>query len=209
MCNVQNCSNKVVSHGLCDTHRKRLERHGHLNTTRPDNWGEKGKHPLYNTWLWMKKMESKFSLSDDWQDFWKFVSDMGERPGTNYRLNRVNKWGNFSKKNCEWKLTSSDVSAAEKSKQWRKDNPGLEKNNYLKTRYGITLEDFNVLLEKQNNCCAICKKSVDENKQGLSVDHCHKTGKVRGLLCSHCNFVIGYAKDSIERLQSIINYLLI
>jgi len=207
MCEVQDCTKKVVAYGLCDTHRKRLSRHGHLNTTRPKDWGQREKHPLYNSWLWMKKMESKFSLCNEWRDFWVFVSDMGDKPSKNHRLKRLDKHGNFSKTNCEWVEAQPDKSAADKAKQWRKNNPDKEKNNYLRTRYGITLEDFNTMHEKQKGCCAICGKSSDENKQGLSVDHNHKTGKVRGLLCSHCNFVIGYANDSIERLHQIINYL--
>ena len=206
MCQVQDCTKKIVAYGLCDTHRKRLSRHGHLNKTRPADWGKREKHPLYHSWQWMKKMESKFSLCDEWRDFWVFVSDMGEKPSKSHRIKRIDKYGNFSKSNCEWVKTDPNKSAAEKARQWRKDNPEIEKNNYLIKMYDITLEDFNAMHEKQNGRCAICDKPESDN-HSLSVDHCHKTGKVRGLLCSHCNFVIGYAKDSIERLHQIINYL--
>jgi Recombination endonuclease VII len=207
MCSVQDCSKKVVAYGLCDTHRKRLSRHGHLNTTRPNDWGKREKHPLYNSWLWMKRMESKFSMCDKWGDFWLFVADMGDRPSKNHRLRRLDRYGNFSKSNCEWVEAKPNKIAAEKTKQWRKDNPAIEKNNYLQKMYGITLEDFNALHEKQLGCCAICRISTKQNQQSLSVDHCHKTGIVRGLLCRHCNFVIGYSNDSVERLNAIINYL--
>jgi hypothetical protein len=61
------------------------------------------------------------------------------------------------------------------------------------------------MLKVQNNSCLICGKK--ETKRRLSVDHNHKTGKVRGLLCSHCNHILGLSYDNIKILQSAINYL--
>jgi hypothetical protein len=69
------------------------------------------------------------------------------------------------------------------------------------------------MLEDQNNECKICKKpeSKTDKRYGriikLSVDHCHKTGKVRSLLCSACNAALGQIDDSIQLLESMINYL--
>lgn len=71
--------------------------------------------------------------------------------------------------------------------------------------FGITLEDYNTQLEAQKHKCAICG-SKDENKE-LAVDHCHATGKVRGLLCWRCNGTLGKFEDNVELLQSAINYL--
>ena len=70
--------------------------------------------------------------------------------------------------------------------------------------YGITQDNYNELLELQDNKCAIC---FNTPKKKLFVDHCHSTGKVRGLLCQHCNFVLGQAKDSTEILFNAISYL--
>lgn len=98
-----------------------------------------------------------------------------------------------------------------KAKIWRKDNPELVKEikrkTVLKTNYGITIEQWNALLLKQNDCCAICVKHYSEFKTRFAVDHCHKTGKVRGLLCMHCNQALGKFEDSIENLESAIDYL--
>lgn len=79
---------------------------------------------------------------------------------------------------------------------------------------------FNELLNKQNNCCAICKKpetaKVQQSRtiknntvelKRLAIDHCHKTGIVRGLLCQKCNTALGGFRDSIEILNSAIEYL--
>lgn len=84
------------------------------------------------------------------------------------------------------------------SKEWRKNNPEKIKNNALKFYYGITLEDYNQLLKEQNYVCKICGE-IDKNGNDLSVDHNHKTGKIRGLLCMKCNISLGiievYKKD--------------
>lgn len=83
----------------------------------------------------------------------------------------------------------------------------------LKIQYKMTLEQYDELLKIQNHLCYICKNpesSIDKryNKtRDLSVDHCHKTGKIRGLLCDKCNRGLGYFKDSIENLESAIQYL--
>lgn len=85
--------------------------------------------------------------------------------------------------------------------------------NDLKIKFGITLEQYNELLESQNHRCAICNEKENIIHHGtkevikLSVDHCHTTKKIRGLLCSRCNFGIGYFKDSIELLGNAIKYL--
>ena len=73
--------------------------------------------------------------------------------------------------------------------------------------FGITLEDYKVLEKKQNYRCKICGLSKKQNKQDLSVDHCHDTGKVRGLLCKHCNFGLGHFRDNVDNLYKAIDYL--
>lgn len=84
----------------------------------------------------------------------------------------------------------------------------------LKSKYGISLEDYNNILNTQQGVCAICKEkeTVRSNKLGnvdsLRVDHCHTTGKIRGLLCSRCNFGISNFRDRIGILVSATNYLL-
>ena len=86
-----------------------------------------------------------------------------------------------------------------------------DKNSKLKRAYGITFDEYEELLSKQNKKCAIC--GIDNNgkyrnkPRAFAVDHCHTTGKIRGLLCSDCNTGIGLLKDNINFLQSAINYL--
>jgi hypothetical protein len=66
---------------------------------------------------------------------------------------------------------------------------GNTRNNYLKRKYGITEDDYNILLKKQYGVCAICFKPPI--KTNLCVDHNHKTGVIRGLLCKRCNYLLG------------------
>lgn len=86
----------------------------------------------------------------------------------------------------------------------------VRKRSRLK-KYNLTLKDYDVLFEKQNGVCAICKQPETATFKDiicrLSVDHCHKTNKVRGLLCKHCNTILGYADDNIQLLKYAINYL--
>ena len=77
----------------------------------------------------------------------------------------------------------------------------------LKSKYGLTLEAYDAMLEIQEGCCAICFKSEEDFSQKLSVDHCHKTGNVRGLLCKQCNLGIGNLKDSLLLLRNATEYL--
>jgi hypothetical protein len=78
------------------------------------------------------------------------------------------------------------------------------KKRRLLTKFGLTLEDFAAMLAAQNNVCAIC----GQNRGRLVVDHCHTTGRVRGLLCTPCNSFLGRIHDSIEALDTIKRYLL-
>lgn len=89
----------------------------------------------------------------------------------------------------------------------------LVRNTMLKRRYGLTHEEYEAMLSRQNGCCAICKKpeTIDNTRRGkpsrLAVDHCHATGKVRGILCSACNRGIAAFRDDAELLQRAIDYI--
>lgn len=92
---------------------------------------------------------------------------------------------------------------------WRKKNPHknrrIDKNTKLKRSYGITLDDYESLSKHQNDKCAICNK--EEVGKRLAVDHCHATGKIRGLLCQKCNRALGMFQDDTKIIKNAINYL--
>lgn len=85
----------------------------------------------------------------------------------------------------------------------------IDKSHYrsIKRNYGITNLEYDLLVSHKNNSCYICGKPKEDNGYKLSVDHCHKTNKIRGLTCGACNSMLGYAKDNKEILQNAIKYL--
>ena len=101
------------------------------------------------------------------------------------------------------KLSSRCKSCA--STDASKIEPHRKREYQLKNRYGIDSHEYNKLLKLQGNACAICRES--NSVKPLCVDHDHVTGKVRGLLCKPCNFIIGFADDSAATLESAIAYL--
>lgn len=95
----------------------------------------------------------------------------------------------------------------ERISTWVKENPLARKNTRLKNMYNITIEDYKKLFDEQNGCCVGCGLKHSELKRGLVVDHDHKTGKVRGLLCDPCNRALGGVRDDIKILKNLIKYL--
>jgi len=96
---------------------------------------------------------------------------------------------------------------AKKSRDWKAANPIKQNASWrawwLRTNYGITIEEYLAKVAEQNGCCAICKEPTDK----LVVDHCHEGNFVRGLLCSPCNTGLGHFKDNTDRLQRAVEYL--
>ena len=95
-----------------------------------------------------------------------------------------------------------------RSVEYNRENSTSVKSQYLKRNYGLTFEEFEAMLSDQDNCCAICKgtKTYGRHKR-FTVDHSHKTGKIRGLLCHRCNTALGLVGDDIHILNTMIEYL--
>ena len=106
--------------------------------------------------------------------------------------------------------------------KWKKNNKDSvtkhRKKSDIKKRFGLTLEEYAIiylrLWEEQKGCCAICGlqatsycKMSSVDKTTLHLDHCHKTGKIRGLLCFKCNSALGYFGDNANNLYSAYTYL--
>lgn len=79
----------------------------------------------------------------------------------------------------------------------------------LKRAFGLTHEDYEKMLAEQNGVCKICKRyRTASNKNHMAIDHCHKTGKIRGILCNWCNRGLGVFEDNLEFLENAKIYLL-
>lgn len=86
-------------------------------------------------------------------------------------------------------------------------DPAKNKDKHLRKMYGITLEQYNEMLAKQGGVCAICGGTEKIKGRLMAVDHCHATGAVRGILCSHCNRALGFFRDDVESLKRALKYL--
>lgn len=134
-------------------------------------------------------------------------------------------WDNFSSKNS---IRDAHKTATHVFKQplckpcanvhvstWRESKtPEQLKELYLQRTYGISLYEFEHRLKEQHNCCPLCGRILDVrytnkslNPASACVDHCHKTDKVRGILCNECNRGLGYFHDSISALRRASQYL--
>lgn len=96
----------------------------------------------------------------------------------------------------------------QKTRKWAEENKERIKELYwskhLRYKFKMTVTEYNEMLNKQKGICKICKLACIKK---LSIDHCHKTGKVRGLLCFKCNMGLGYFQDNKTLLNSAIKYL--
>jgi hypothetical protein len=112
------------------------------------------------------------------------------------------------------KTLEQKAKAALYAREDRKKNPDRWRSADLKKSFGITLDQYNVLLEEQNGVCAICgnPETVIDNRtkqhRSLAVDHCHTTKKVRGLLCMGCNQGIGNFRENPQFLVSATSYVM-
>lgn len=101
--------------------------------------------------------------------------------------------------------------AAEDTKIWRSSkDPEYLKDRYYQNHYGMSLNEFQLRLEHQNNSCKICQRLLVLQAltgDSVVVDHCHTSGEVRGLLCNECNRGLGYFRDSPNALKAAAAYL--
>jgi hypothetical protein len=94
-----------------------------------------------------------------------------------------------------------------RSKAYTKANPDKARSYALKSKYGITLAEYDAMFAAQNGSCKICGVHQLELKRTLAVDHCHKTQEVRGLLCIACNLGLGKFEDNLSIVLNAAAYL--
>lgn len=113
-----------------------------------------------------------------------------------------------------WQINNPEK-ANEKNRRWKLNNleSALLKNRLSKVKkiYGLSKEEYFALLDKHNHQCAICgekeKISLKGTMWNLSIDHCHTTGKIRGLLCAQCNVGLAKFRENIIYFKNAVNYL--
>ena len=119
----------------------------------------------------------------------------------------------LSKDGYGYRCKACDKRAREKYREENTERYAeVNRRKSLKHRYGITLEEYSTILHNQEGKCAICgttENGVSGKRRdwNWSVDHCHDTGKVRGLLCNKCNRGLGLLGDNVTSLQKALDYL--
>ena len=102
-----------------------------------------------------------------------------------------------------WRVGRREKTRVYNSQWWAEHGADRQRQRL----YGITLAEYDAMLEAQGGVCAICGMTPEENKARLSVDHDHETREIRGLLCSGCNWGLGMFRDNPNHLYSAVEYL--
>lgn len=83
----------------------------------------------------------------------------------------------------------------------------IARDRQLRSVYGITIDQWDEMFTQQGNRCATCRTPSTTHKNGFVVDHCHRTNKVRGILCQPCNVALGNVRDNPDTLRALASYL--
>jgi len=156
----------------------------------------------------MKKICSTCKTEKEITEFGK---DKYQKDGYNYscKLCINTKYNAWARENKD-KVQANNLKRKPSRDAYYNSEAGTKsyRRSHLKRMYGMTLEEYNIMLENQNGVCKICKLSETCYRNNfLAVDHCHVTNKIRGLLCSNCNRGIGLLKENIETLNNMIEYI--
>jgi hypothetical protein len=162
-------------------------------------------------------MEKQCSNCRELKDLKEFSKDSSRKDGHHHRCKKchslyMKKWSKKSNYNEYLKqyyldnkeyINSRNRNYYHANKDWLL--PKMNANRFFK-KFGITQEEAKTLLDSQNGVCAICSTDTP-TETGWCVDHCHATGKIRGILCSKCNSGIGFLNDDPELCKRAIDYL--
>lgn len=222
ICDVGGCDKHVAANGLCDTHRKRMDRHGHLRETRPDCWGARDGHPLYHSWAYLRRHADRHPVAGVWlDDFLQFATDLGERPSSKHKLFAADAAKPIGPDNFVWKRAITERVKGEDERTYmnrvQKVYRAVRQESFqgydLKKNYGMSSDEYAKMHARQSGRCAICKSEesamikASGRVRALAVDHCHNKGHVRELLCTKCNTGLGAFGDDTDRLKAAITYL--
>lgn len=129
-------------------------------------------------------------------------------PVASFNLSKSSKDGfRYVCKSCE-RIRSANWRKlnVEKCRIYDKNRKERKREQNYQRKYGISINTYELMLREQNGSCMICYRDELKEKK-LDIDHCHRTGKIRGLLCARCNKTIGLLEDDRQLALNIIQYL--
>lgn len=219
-CIVEGCDKIAHGRGLCHMHLQRERKTGILADPRLNQPAPESQHPLYPQWIDFHRARNPRPVVPEWKaSFQVFLEGVGTRPSKRHRLYRKDKDLPMGPDNFEWRLALLEKEEGETAiaynKRYRRAHREFYGTDYhnsaLQRKYNITTYDLHAMAAAQNHCCAICGEKEKEMRNGLTkhlaVDHDHKTGAVRALLCTSCNKGLGHFKDDIDRMLAAVAYL--
>ena len=181
------CAKKVAARGMCSQHYTRWQRHG---------------DPLIET----RSSPMPEGATEKWCPRCSVMKPLGM---FNVRPNgRPKGWCGPCEKQYQSDRAKTEVGKTQRRKASAKWAAGPRNAYNLQWRYGLTVEQYDAILKSQGGRCAICRaERPDSRTKQWHVDHCHATGKVRGLLCGQCNLGLGQFRDDPALLRQAIKYL--
>lgn len=105
-----------------------------------------------------------------------------------------------------WRAANADK-VRSNQREYHAKNKHKRRQYYIKCVYGLTPEEYEAMFEAQGRRCAACPNTTPGAGRQWNVDHCHTTGKVRGILCHGCNLALGMVYDDPARLRSLADYI--
>lgn len=201
-CTVEGCGNKHNGLGFCDTHRIRFHKYG---TPTPEGI----KFPSARGEYLSDGVTKTCSTCFVEKGVAEFNKQKVRPDGLDIKCKTCSR--EFHAK--RYKDPEIRRKLLENATRWRERNPDADADKTLRRKYGITLAQYNELFKLQGGVCALCKKSETtrrnkkrEGRERLAVDHCHDTGRIRGLLCFKCNTAIGSLGDTEEDARKVVEY---
>lgn len=136
----------------------------------------------------------------------QIATDARERQRAHQRAYYAKNKEKVARSQREYRARNKAALSHQKAR-WYGENKERLKAKQLMRVYGITQEEYARLWRSQGEACAGCGATAPRGQDWWCVDHCHDTGRVRGILCSSCNVTIGMARESIDVLLDLANYL--
>lgn len=209
VCSEPECDKPLSAWGLCNSHYRQCLRKG---TTKRTVWQGRESHPLYERWASMRRRGGA-GFVVVWKDFWRFVEDVSPVPSPErHALRPVDPSIPIGPSNFAWQPLVGNADHNDYMRAYWQRNAKKLRERSLRSAYGIGIDDYDRMLSEQREVCAICGNPETAMHRSsivrrLCVDHCHKTGHVRGLLCAKCNRAIGLFADDPNILHRAIDYL--
>lgn len=187
LCSHPECDLSVVAKGFCFKH---------YAASRRDPVRER---------MWEFKRRYKSEWPSEWNSADVFIAAVGRPPDRSHRLRKRDRGAPISTGNLYWApLINTTVRPQEDIGEYHRQSHRLRK-------FALANDEYEALIKKQNGRCAICCELPKTRWKGgeptLVVDHDHKTGAVRGLLCLTCNTAIGHLRDSPDLLRAAARYI--